>query len=166
MIMEIYGNLPANIIYKILSYVHNPQPPELLEDIKNYYTSTNHILYYYDVKNTIMNIFEEPWDWLNNDVISFMNSYKPTMWGYVPYFYTIILRNPFIHPVKRMKYFTSVNGLDNTDYTYKAYLYIQRIENMPSKRGFRLLWGLLNIKEREYFIKSIIIEINYLHDFI
>ena len=34
MIMEIYGNLPANIIYKILSYVHNPQPPELLEDIK------------------------------------------------------------------------------------------------------------------------------------
>jgi len=112
----------------------------------------------------MMNIFEEPWDWLNNDLMSFMNSYKPTMWGYVPYFYRIILRNPFINPFQREKYFTPLNTIDNTDYTYKAFLYIRRIENMSSCRGFKLLWGLLNTKEREIFIRNTIIEINYLYD--
>jgi hypothetical protein len=163
--MDIYAKtLPLNIVYKIMSYVHNPQPKELLQDIVNNYTTTNIILYYYDVKQIMMNILEEPFDWLNNDLILFMNSYKPTMWGYVPNFYLIILRNPFIHPIQRKQFFRPLNMIDNNDYTYNAFLYIHRIENMYSKRGFRLLWGLLNAKERELFIRNTIIEINYLYD--
>jgi len=162
--MEKYTkNLPMNIVDKILSYVHNPQPPELLKDIQHYYTTSNLILYYYDIKH-MMTFFEEPIDWMNNDLIAFMNSYKPTMWGYVPYFYRIILRNPFINPCLRNNYFTATNMLDDSDYTYKAFMYIKRIENMSSTRGFNLLWGLLNVKEREVFIRNTIIEINYLYD--
>jgi hypothetical protein len=100
-----------------------------------------------------------------------MNSYKPTMWGYIPNFYKIILRNPFINPIHRKKYFfnrlqnnnTSII-LDCSDYTYKAFIYIHRLEQFPSNKGFNLLWGLLNCKEREIFIRNTIIEINYLYD--
>jgi hypothetical protein len=169
--MEIYSKkLPLPIIYKILSYVHNPQPTELLEDIVNFYNTTNLILYYYEIKY-IMSNFENPMDWLNNDLISYMNSYKPTMWGYIPNFYKIILRNPFINPIQRKKYFfnrlsnnnTSII-LDNSDYTYKAFIYIHRLEQFSANKGFNLLWGLLNCKEREIFIRNTIIEINYLYD--
>jgi len=161
--MEIYAQkLPILIVYKILSYVHNPQPKELLQDIENYYNTTNLILYYYEIKFMMSN-YENPMDWLNNDLISYMNSYKPTMWGYVPNFYRIILRNPFINPISRIKYF-QLTPLNNSDYTYKAYLYIRRLEEISSIRGFNLLWGLLNIREREIFIRNTIIELNNLID--
>ena len=167
--MENYAKkLPTHIVYKILSYVHNPQPKYLLQDIVNYYNTTNIILYYYEIKFTMDN-FENPMDWLNNDLISYMNSYKPTMWGYVPNFYRILLRNPFINPILRKKYFfnhlhNNTSIIDNSDYTYKAFIYIHKLEQLSSERGFRLLWGLLNCKEREVFIRNTIIEINYLYD--
>jgi len=98
-----------------------------------------------------------------------MNSYKPTMWGYIPNFYKIILRNPFINPIQRKKYFCLCKNnrsivLDNSDYTYKAFNYIHKLEQLSSNRGFKLLWGLLNCREREIFIRNTIIEINYLYD--
>jgi len=168
--MEVYTkNLPIQIVYKILSYVHNPQPTELLKDIINYYNTTNLILYYYEIKYLMFNRLEDPFDWLNNDIIFFMNSYKPTMWGYVPNFYKIILRNPFIHPGFRKKYFfnplqNNTTMINNSDYTYKAFLYIHRLEKESSRKGFNILWGLLNSREREIFIRNTITEINYLYD--
>jgi hypothetical protein len=167
--MDIYAKkLPIQLVYKILSYVHNPQPSELLKDIKNYYTTTNIILYYYEIKYMMLNQLEDPMDWLNNDVISFMNSYKPTMWGYVPNFYKILLRNPFINPLMRRKFYfyplQNNTNIDNSDYTYKAFLYIHRLEKESSIRGFNILWGLLNSREREIFIRNTITDINYLYD--
>jgi hypothetical protein len=166
--MDIYAKkLPMPIVYKILSYVHNPQPYDLLKDITNYYTTTNLILYYYEIKYMMLNRLEDPIDWLNNDLISFMNSYKPTMWGYIPNFYKIILRNPFIHPYLRTQYYfqrENTTIMDNSDYTYKAFLYIQRLEKESSIRGFNILWGLLNSRERDIFIRNTITEINYLYD--
>jgi hypothetical protein len=89
------------------------------------------------------------------------------MWGYIPNFYKIILRNPFIHPYLRTQYYFqrgNTNIMDNSDYTYKAFLYIQRLEKESSIRGFNILWGLLNSREREIFIRNTITEINYLYD--
>ena len=96
-----------------------------------------------------------------------MNYYKPTMWGYVPRFYRIILRNPFVNPITRVKFFYNrerPNILDNSDYTYKAFMYIQNLDRLPSNRIIKLLWGLLNKKERENFINNTFREINHTYD--
>jgi hypothetical protein len=165
--MENYTKkLPIHIVYKILSYFHKEQPIDLLHDIKHFYNSTNIILYYYEIK---MLSFDQLYnnaihDWLVNDLFLYMNLYMPTMWGYMPKFYKIILRNPFINPNSRQKYYYPKNLCDDSDYTYKTYMYIRNLDKLPSSRVFNLLWGLFHKKEREHFIEMTIREINHLYE--
>lgn len=165
--MDIYTkNLPIHIVYKICSYLYNEQPKDLLEDIKDYYNSTNIILYYYEIKILFFHqLYNDAiYDWLINDIVLYMNLYIPTMWGYIPKFYKIILRNPFIHPNSRPNFFYPKNICDNSDYTYKTYMYIRNLDKLPSSRVFSLLWGLLNKNERLQFIERTIREVNHLNE--
>jgi hypothetical protein len=87
--------LPQDIIDIIISYTYNLQNKELLDDIQDY-TKSKKVLFhnYYDYWISYINE-EEPEDkyWLINDLISYTNNHKATMYGYTNNFYDIFYRN-------------------------------------------------------------------------
>lgn len=147
-------NFPIDLINYILKYVYNPLPEKILRDITNFTMTKNFILNHY------FNIFlvefgyshTEYIDWAVNDIYGFMNNHVASMYGYVPQFYKIMLRNPFIHPFKRNKYFKNNILLDNSDYTYKVFMYVDRLNQLLPPQNFNILWGLLKPKERITFM--------------
>jgi hypothetical protein len=149
-------NFPKDLINYILKYVYNPLPEKILRDITNFVVSKNHILNHY------FNIFVVEFgysptdyiDWAVNDIYGFMNDHVASMNGYVPNFYKIMLRNPFIHPFKRSQYFKNNTLLDNSDYTYKVFMYIDRLNQLTPEHNFNILWGLLKPKERVKFMNT------------
>jgi len=148
-------NFPISLKLYILNYVSNPQPTSLLEDIKSYHNDRVEIIYYYQVlfDNTVFH--PDEWiNWLYNDLYSFMNDYVATMYGYTPNFYKKMLRIPIIHPQYREMFFGKQN-LDDTDYTYKVYKYILKLNTLSSKQIFNIMFGILTPTERTRFITSI-----------
>lgn len=148
-------NFPISLKLYILNYVSNPQPTSLLEDIKSYHNDRIEIIYYYQIlfDNTVFH--PDDWiNWLSNDLYSFMNDYVATMYGYTPNFYKKMLRIPIIHPQYREMFFGKKN-LDDSDYTYKAYKYILKLNTLPSKQIFNIMFGILTPNERNSFITSV-----------
>jgi hypothetical protein len=150
------NNFPLSLKFYILNYVHNPQPASLLEDITSYHNDRFEITYFYKIMFEDMNLFHpEDWiNWLSNDLYSFMNDYVPTMYGYTPNFYKKMLRIPIIHPQYREKLFGK-KSLDDSDYTYKAYKYILKLNALLSKQIFNIMFGILIPIERKQFIRNI-----------
>ena len=76
-------NLPIEIVREhIIPFTYCPQPKELLEDIVSFY-NTRECLF-----NTYNNRWkefedEDPVEWLENDIIRYLNEDKATMWGFV-----------------------------------------------------------------------------------
>lgn len=149
-------NFPLSLKYYILNYVCNSQSSSLLEDIKSYHNDKFEISCFYHILFEDMNVFHpEDWiNWLSNDLYSFMNDYVPTMYGYTPKFYRKMLRLPMIHPQYREMFFGKKN-LDDSDYTYKAYKYILKLNTLPSKQIFNIMFGILTPIERKQFITNI-----------
>jgi hypothetical protein len=148
-------NFPLSLKTYILNYVCNPQPSSLLEDIKSYHDDKFEISCFYQIlfDNTVFH--PEDWiNWLSNDLYSFMNDYVATMYGYTPNFYTKMLRVPIIHP-KYREMFYGKKSLDDSDYTYKAYKYILKLNTLPSKQIFNIMFGILTPIERKLFITNI-----------
>lgn len=161
-------NFPISLIYYILSYHHRPQPKMLLDDIVHNYNSKNliHERYQYIWRNVSIcpNVYLE---YLENDIYRYANNNVPSMYGYTPHFYKILLRLPFINPVKRHLFFGK-SMYDDSDYTYKVYKYIQNLDfrhnysfenNENEYENYDLLlfkinvlWGLFTINERDFFI--------------
>jgi len=87
--MELIRRVPNEIRLRILSYTYRPQPPFLLRDIENYKETKDKLLVvYHDYWNS------EHRDWLLNDIFSYANHYKASMYGYVDHFYSIFMRKP------------------------------------------------------------------------
>jgi len=148
-------NFPISLKLYILNYVCNPQPRSLLEDIKSYHNDRFEIISFYQIlfDNTVFH--PEDWiNWLSNDLYSFFNDYVPTMYGYTPNFYKKMLRVPIIHPKYRELFFGK-KSLDDSDYTYKAYKYILKLNTLPSKQIFNIMFGILTPIERKQFITNI-----------
>lgn len=149
-------NFPKELINYILKYVYNSYPEKILRDITNFTMTKEFILNHY------FNIFVVEYgysptdyiDWAVNDVYGFMNNNVPSMYGYIPNFYKIMLRNPFIHPCKRSRYFKNTILLDNSDYTYKVFMYVDRLNQLSPQHNFNILWGLLKPKERINFMNT------------
>jgi len=158
--IKVPTNFPISLVYHILSYVHNPQPTKLLDDIQYYYNSK--ILIHQHYKFILSEYTNDPYEYLGNlenDLYRNANKNVPSMYGYTPQFYKIFLRIPFINPIKRADYFGKTL-LDNSDYTYKVYKYIRNLDfrnNEPDSMNAKIniLWGLFTIRERENFIYSI-----------
>jgi hypothetical protein len=149
-------NFPISLKFYILNYVYNPQPTSLLEDIKSYNHDKYEISCFYKFLFEDMSIFHaEDWiDWLSNDLYSFMNDYIPTMYGYTPNFYKKMLRIPIINPHYR-KLFFRIKSLDDSDYTYKTYKYILKLNALSTKQMFNIMFGILTPNERKLFITGI-----------
>ena len=149
------NNFPLSLKFYILNYVCNPQPSSLLEDIKSYHNDRFEIICFYKILFNVMVFHPEDWiNWLSNDLYSFMNDYIPTMYGYTPNFYKKMLRVPIIHPKYREMFFGK-KSLDDSDYTYKAYKYILKLNTLPSKQIFNIMFGILTPIERTQFITNI-----------
>jgi hypothetical protein len=143
--MEIYsrapfGKLPTELIDKILSYTYQLQPADLLQDISHYYKSRKHILQlYYDIWIIEMNeIVPEQMHWLMNDLFAYSDQYINFIndLNYVYDYYAVFLRNSMLKDrISVDKY---------VDYLSKQTVGIQ----------INVLWGLLNIVERDEFVRQ------------
>jgi hypothetical protein len=149
-------NFPLSLKYYILNYVYNPQSSSLLEDIKSYHNDRYEISCFYHMLFENMDVFHpEDWiNWLSNDLYSFMNDYIATMHGYTPNFYIKMLRIPIIHPQYREMFFGK-KTLDDSDYTYRVYKYILKLNTLSSKQMFNIMFGILTPNERKLFITGI-----------
>ena len=103
---KLLKKFPMNIVYYILSYHHCPQPKTLLDDIVHNYNSKRfiHERYQYIWREWTAepDIYLE---YLDNDIYRYANNNVASMYGYTPHFYKVILRLPFINPIKRHLFF-------------------------------------------------------------
>ncbi len=73
----------------IKSMYATPQPAELLEDIRSFTTGLDQVYAIYSARWPLAsnNDDHDTWDWLSNDLISYMNLQQASMYGYVDSFY-------------------------------------------------------------------------------
>lgn len=73
----------------IKSMYATPQPAELLEDIRSFTTGLEQVYAIYSARWPLAsnNDDHDTWDWLSNDLISYMNLHQASMYGYVDAFY-------------------------------------------------------------------------------
>lgn len=131
--------LPEEIRIHILSYSMTPQPDFLCQDIRNFYSTLNHL---YDIyyKIYIVDFHEdEPEDkiWIINDLLGYMNGYYPMNQGFVERFYQIIRRSFTYNNVTTVQQFIRYLNTNHDIF-----------------RQIHIIWGLLHAEEREYFIHN------------
>ena len=93
--MEIIQKLPEDVQRYIIPFTYRPQPKSLCRDIENYQYTLNNVIGAYKVEWTDE---EEVYDWLINDIFAWLNNNVPTMYGYVPTFYSVWSRFPPFQP--------------------------------------------------------------------
>jgi len=131
--------LPEEVRMHIMSYSMNPQPLFLCHDIHNFHYTLNSLydLYY---RIYIVDFHEnEPEDkfWIVNDLLGYMNGYYPMNSGFVERFYEIIRRS-------------FRNNNVSTAQQFIKYLN----SNSNVFRQIHIIWGLLTVDERNYFIEN------------
>jgi len=164
----------------IKSMYATPQPAALLEDIRNFTTSMDQVSAIYiarwpvdgggggDDHNT--------WDWLSNDLISYMNLNQATMYGYVDAFYKYWDKylpdkiwgwNPRI--ARRSAFFVPLNIPEDEVSQERLRLYhhtiplsrrlfinnfIACLGSLNSKAESRIYWAALTPAQRVDFIQN------------
>jgi hypothetical protein len=148
---ERINNLPFDIKMHIISFTYSPQPTSLTNDIKHFLRSRAIIQeIYYDRWNYDF-AFEPGADinWLDNDLVGYMNDNYATMYGYRQKFYNIITRSFCIRNIFQK---LCINKI--TPYNSK---YVRSIIDphfyRQAKFTVKILWGLLTIEERDEFIQ-------------
>jgi len=130
--------LPHDVIQLIIGYSYNLQSKTLICDIQNYDTSKQQIIYIYDTfwTNYMREAEHEYKNWIVNDIISYMNDYQGTMYGYTPKFHTFINRVN----LQQLNRVLDVNTFNTI------------IENKEIDTQINILWGLLLPQERNEII--------------
>jgi hypothetical protein len=134
------NKLPKETALYITSYLYEPQPKSLLEDIKHFSSSLKF------VKNIYRHVFfvveadynhaeNEDLNWLINNMFIYANDRVATMNGYVPKFINIFYRNIILRLIcPRSRH------LEN---------YIKhKFEKKPVSVQIKIMWGLFLIEER------------------
>lgn len=125
--------IPLDIAKMILSYTHLLQPPNLIKDIENYYTSGKELIEIY--YNRWKHEPEEYMDWLSNDIIRFANQFQGTLIGFVP---------RMIEIWRRLFLFRDKDDIFIIDSIMRC------ISNeITSNRQIKFFWGLFTSKERD-----------------
>jgi hypothetical protein len=125
-------NIPYNIILHIFSYTYNPQPPKLLYDIQNYYTT----------KNILLNKYNEIWISENIDLdfpneVYIINDFANILTqNYTNSFYYIFFRNYMINNKK------------------DVVRYMRWLDTILLDTQINIYWGLLTSDERDEFIQT------------
>ena len=132
--MELLRLLPYDLKLYVMSFHGNSQPCYLLNDIKSYLLSRKIIQDIY-IERWIHWDFESPHDWLDNDLMGYMNNDIATMHGYEKRVFDIFLR----HFMTRK-------------YTREKLIKIFKNRHQNSKISNNIIWGLLTIEERNEFI--------------
>jgi hypothetical protein len=78
---------------------------------------------------------DEDMDWLINDIISYSNGYRATMYGYVDKFYNIFLRHISLENILQVE-------------KYTRSLYIKKVSSQ-----INIFLGLMNVEERNELVK-------------
>jgi hypothetical protein len=121
---KLLNKLPIDIIRYIIPFTYNIQNKILLNDICNYSkTKTQVFAMYYSFWTNEDN---EDKAWLANDIFSYANLDKASMFGYTDNFYNLLYRNP----------------------NYKTIDIINYLEKAPVEVQINIFWGLLNSAER------------------
>lgn len=138
--INLIKKLPLDIILEIVPYTYNLQNKNLLQDIINYKEIKTLLLEFYHKIWIIELQSQDPTDdlnWLINDIISYSNDYKATMYGYTDNFYNIFKRNKFL---------TLNKDVDN---------YVDKLKKKTVLSQINILLGLLTINERNEFLSHI-----------
>ena len=127
--------LPMELIHIILRYTYCPQPQILLDDIISFTRILPIILKAYYI---YWNVLEpgEYINWLENDIVRYANSGRPTNLGPHPKMQDILGRS-FMH--------LKLKGLP---------IYNNKI--LHPKTSINIFWGLFTVKERDELILTII----------
>jgi hypothetical protein len=133
--MDIFKKLPDEIKWYILSFHANPQPKYLLNDIKHYTSSRNIIQNIY-IRRWDWSPVESPDEWLDNDLVGYLNNNVATMSGYVNRIYDVFSRHFMAQKYTKTQLISIFNS------------YPKNI-----KRTNNLLWGILTMEERDGFIE-------------
>ena len=133
--MKFIQRLPKEIISRIIPYTYCHPSKHLLRDIEDYTESKVRLLdlyqnyWRYDEK-------DEYKHWLFNDILSYMNHAKATIYGYVNHFYSILKRNRHLQTLE------SIHD------------YVKRLMFKKVNTQINILLGLLNIHERKDFVSE------------
>ena len=84
---ELITYFPEEICLEIIRYTYMPQDKYLLNDIVNYTESKTKLLDLYFNYWILYNQADEYKNWLNNDIVSYVNNFEAIMYGYVDKFY-------------------------------------------------------------------------------
>lgn len=127
--------LPIELVQIILRYTYCPQPSNLLDDIKSFTGILPIILKAYYI---YWNVLEpgEYINWLENDIIRYANSDRPTNLGPHPKMQDIIGRS-FMN--------LKLKGLP-----------IYNNKRLHPKTIANIFWGLFTVKERQEFILKMV----------
>lgn len=130
--------LPEELIIYIISYTYSPQTLKLTNDIRNFVASNNILqeLYYERWMHTFEYEENANQNWIDNDLIGYMNQGQATMHGYRKNFYDIIARNYFVNEKMHKNFSRSIRHSNSV------------------KRTNSLLWGLFTIEERNDFLEK------------
>ena len=133
---ELLDNLPLELIYKIQSYILNPQPKNLLKDIKHFVSSKKLALELYKVKYEFEEDPNEYKNWFTNDINSYLNDDVAMMYELVDNFYDIYMR------------YYNIN--DKQTVINIAF----KVNDISVEREVNFLWGIMKPHEREKMIKT------------
>jgi len=84
--MKMNVQLPLEIQWKILNYIHHPQPLQLREDIQDFIKSRQLLLQYYHTFKNIVNCNEDVHIFVINDLLYFINEEQFLYRGFTPFF--------------------------------------------------------------------------------
>jgi len=142
-VREIIRKLPDDIVRYILPFTYSYQTPELIEDIRSFYSDRKMVRDWYHHKWSIY-LYHSPSEdieWMANDIIIYVNHDQATMHGYHPFFYHICSRS---------------FSLDSQE---KQHRFIDAIlqKSVKPMRCFNVMWGLLIPEERLAFIHQFVL---------
>ena len=141
-VREIIRKLPDDIVRYILPFTYSYQTPELIEDIRSFYSDRKLVkdCYYNRWLIYLTNSPFEDVEWMANDIVIYANSDQATMWGYHDTFFDICSRS---------------FSLDSQE-KQREFIRIILEKSMKSVRLFNVVWGLLFPEERQAFIQKFV----------
>lgn len=141
--MSFFLKIPKEIMFHIMSYTYSPQLKELQNDIIDYTRSVSFIKeLYIACWGGVWHLSPaESMDWLENDLIYYINNYEATNEGYTDHFYDVFMRS------------VQLNTREKVIRMFKHRFGIRPIES-DTLQNIHFIFGLLTIQERNDFISG------------